>query len=131
MDDKIIISNRSALSAKYTPAGIAKIKASIDALIAADKARGIATRFVYVNDAATMKRYGGKAVSTAKDPSQNKAAVDAIFKSANPAYLILLGAIDVIPHQDLSNPLYTKDDDDDKYAWGDLPYACDAAYSRE
>jgi hypothetical protein len=131
MDDKIIISNRSALTAKYTPAGVAKIKASIGALIASDKTRGISTRYVYLDDAATMKRYGGKAVSVAADPSQNKAAVDAIFKSATPAYLMLLGAIDVIPHQDLSNPLYTKDGDDDKDAWGDLPYACDGAYSRD
>jgi hypothetical protein len=79
MDDKIIVSNRTALTAKYTPAGVARIKAAVGALIASDKARGISTRYVYLDDAAAMKKFGGKAVSVAKDPSQNKAAVDAIF----------------------------------------------------
>ena len=41
MDDKIIVSNRSVLTAKYGAAGLVKIKNSVDALIAADDKRGI------------------------------------------------------------------------------------------
>src|SRR6185295_18546805 len=49
-----------------------------------------------------------------------------------PDYMMILGAIDVIPHQDLKNPLFSTDPDgdDDKFAYGDLPYACDAPYSQ-
>jgi hypothetical protein len=43
---------------------------------------------------------------------------------------MILGTIDVIPHQDLKNPIYSPSDDPDKMAFGDLPYACEAKYSR-
>ena len=46
-------------------------------------------------------------------------------------YLMLLGSIDVIPHQDLRNPVYADDKEDDPRAWGDLPYACEAPYSKD
>ncbi len=131
MDDKVIVTNRSALVAKYGTAGAKKIQSAVDALVASDKSRGISTRLIYLDDAAAMKRGGGKRVADASDPRQNKEAVDAIFKSTNPAYLMLLGAIDVIPHQDLTNPLFKPPDDTDQYAFGDLPYACDAPYSRD
>jgi hypothetical protein len=73
-------------------------------------------------------------VMNASDPRENKQAIDAVFKSSNPHYLMILGAPDVLPHQDLDNPAYRPDrpdDDSDIEAWGDLPYACDAPYSRD
>jgi len=131
MDDKIIVSNRSALTAKYGAAGHAKIKAAVGALIAADARRGIKGRMVYLDDAAAMKRVRGRAVTDASSERQNKEAVDAIFKATNPEYLMILGSTDVVPHQDMTNPMFDPPDDEDKYAYGDLPYACDAPYSRE
>jgi hypothetical protein len=59
MDDKIIVSNRSVLTAKYGAAGLVKIKKSVDVLIAADDKRGINSRLVYLDDAASMKKYKG------------------------------------------------------------------------
>jgi hypothetical protein len=44
---------------------------------------------------------------------------------------MILGAPDVVPHQDLANPAFDPPDDPDKEAWGDLPYACDTPYSRD
>ena len=41
--------------------------------------------------------------------------------------MAVLGAPDVIPHQDLNNPVY---EDGDQFAWGDIPYACEAPYSQ-
>ena len=131
MDDKIIVSNRSALVAKYGTAGVAKIKASVAALVAADAKRGIKSRLLFVDDAAAMKRMRGRAVTDSVSPRQNKDAIDAIFAATSPEYLMILGAPDVIPHQDMSNPMFDPPDDDDKFAYGDLPYACDAPYSRD
>lgn len=66
------------------------------------------------------------------DPRQNKEAIDAIFKASDSSYLMILSAIDVVPHQDMANPAYAPPDDDpDKFAYGDLPYACDTPYSRD
>jgi hypothetical protein len=131
MDDKIIVSNRSALTAKYGKTGLARVEAAMAALIAADKARGIRSRLVYLDNVAAMEKAKGKAVTIASSPRQNKEAIDAVFDSTDPEYLMILGAPDVVPHQDLKNLQYKKDHDDDRYAYGDLPYACDAAYSQD
>ena len=131
MDDKIIVSNRSALSAKYGAAGTAKVKTAIQSLVAADAKRGIRTRLVYVDDATAMKRFRGRAVTDSTSTRENKEAIDAIFNVGDPDYLLILGAPDVIPHQDMTNPMFDPPDDIDKFAAGDLPYACDGPYSRE
>ena len=132
MDDKIIVSNRDALKAKYGTAGVTKIKQAVTALIAADAGRGIKSRLVYLDDAVAMKSFKGKAVTDPTDARQNKEAIDAIFKAADPDYLLILGAPDIVPHQDMANPAHTQSDDDpDKFAYGDLPYACDTPYSRD
>jgi hypothetical protein len=131
MDDKLIVSNRSALTKKYGSAGVSKIKAAITSLIAADAKRGIKTRFVYLDDAAAMRGFRGRAVTNPADARQNKEAIDAIFRAATPEYLMILGAPDVVPHQDMTNPVFKPTDDPDPIAFGDLPYACDAPYSRD
>jgi hypothetical protein len=131
MDDKIIVSNRSALVAKYGNAGLTKVTDAVKALIAADAARGIKSRLVFLDDAKVMKGLKAPAVTKASDPRQNKTAIDAIFRTADPEYLMILGARDVVPHQDLTNPMFDPPHDADAQAWGDLPYACAAPYSRD
>lgn len=130
MRTKFIVTNCKILRKKYK--SFNSVKARINALIAADKTRGIETKLFDVSDPATMKKAGGKAVTQAKNPKQNKEAIDAIYTSAAkpPDYLMILGAVDVIPHQDMDNPMFGGDDLDE-HAWGDLPYACDAPYSRD
>jgi hypothetical protein len=134
MEDKIIVTNRKALLRKYGNEGFSTIDNALTELIAADNDRGIRTRVVYLDDEANMKKLTGKAVISSTNPRQNKNAIDAVFKFFNPHYLMILGAPDVVPHQDLNNPAYKLDDDggdDDDHAWGDLPYACDAPYSQD
>jgi hypothetical protein len=131
MDDKIIVSNRAALTAKYGSAGVGKIRQAVKALIAADAKRGIKSRLVYLDDAVSMKSFKGKAVTDPTDARKNKEAIDAIFKTGDPDYLMILGAPDVVPHQDMANPTFVPNDDPDKFAYGDLPYACDTPYSRD
>lgn len=130
MPDKIIITNDSALKSKYGVQGYAAIKAAVQGLIEADDKRGLKTVYMAVDNASAMGKVGGKVVTDASDPKQNKDAVDAISKKLAADYLMLLGAPDVIPHQDLKNPMYSPGNDDDKEAPGDIPYACEAPYSR-
>jgi Peptidase family C25 len=130
MVDKLILTNRSVLKAKYGT-GLSKIDAALKALVAADKARDLATKVVDLGDAVQMKALKAPAVKDSTDPAQNKAAIDGVYNASTPDYVVLLGAIDVIPHQDVRNPVYSPPDDDDRYAFGDLPYACDKPYGRE
>ena len=125
--DKVIATNIGALRAKYG-AGLAQIHTALAALVAADKARGIATRVIAIDHAGAMAKVGGRAVTSASSPKQNKAAIDAIYKALTPDYLCLLGSVDVIPHQDLANPAVG---DGDALAPSDLPYACNHPYSNK
>jgi hypothetical protein len=130
--DKVVVTNLSALKAKYG-SGLKAIKSAITKLIAADKARGLTTKLIDVASAAQMKKYKGKKVDKATDPKQNKSAIDKIYAALTPDYIVLLGAVDVIPHQDLVNPVFapSPDGDPDQTADSDLPYACEHAYSRQ
>jgi len=131
MEDKIIVSNSAMLIEKYKNKGLKSIQKELKKLIAADKKRGIKTRVLYVDKKNDMKKIKGKAVTNPKNPRQNKRAIDAIFKKFNPQYLMILGAHDVIPYQDLDNHLFDPLEDADRQALGDLPYACDASYSKD
>lgn len=135
MDDKVIVTHRAALSGKYGTKGLAKIHDALKALIAADATRGVKTRIVYLDDSKAMKKFGAKPLEVVPDFRAAKSAIDAVFKKLHPDYLMILGAPDVVPHQDLTNPVFTMDPkangDDDPKAWGDLPYACDAGYGRD
>lgn len=131
--DKVILTNSKALKNKYGASGLNAIRASLTALVVADKARGLQTQVVLLDDPVGMKKLSAPAVKLKSDPRQNKKAIDAVYKSLAPDYLMILGSYDVVPHQDLKNPLYTgpQGDDPDEFAYGDLPYACEAPYSQE
>ena len=130
MLDKLIVTNMSALKAKYGR-GLTAIRGAIRALIARDKKRGLHTRLVALDSRSTMAALKLRAVPSATDQKANKQAIDGVYRKLTPDYLLILGAIDVIPHQALTNPVYDKDDDRDRFAHGDLPYACDAPYGRK
>src|SRR5262245_26343750 len=130
---KAIVTNRSVLKRKYGNA-LSTIDHAIAELLAADQKRGLTTLLLDVADHATMKRYRGTPVANATDTKQNKSAIDKICQALSPDYLMLLGAIDVIPQQNLINPLFDADDpfgDPDPLAHSDLPYACDHSYSQK
>ena len=68
MHDKIIVSNKAALTAKYGSTGVAKIEKAIRRLISADAKRGIKSRLVYLDKKAAMKSFRGKAVDDPNSP---------------------------------------------------------------
>lgn len=131
MEDKVIVTHRSALTAKYGTESSKKVHLALTELVAADKERGLKARIVYLDDAVTMKKLGVAALANNKDIRGAKKAIDGIYKALKPDYLMLVGASDVIPHQDLTNPAFQAGDDDDQFAFGDLPYACDEPYARD
>lgn len=131
MDSKIIVSNHSALVKKYGTKGLAKITKALALLKSADSKRGIKSQVIFMDNKAAMKKVGGAAVFDAGSPKENKAAIDAIYKKLQSEYLLILGAADVIPHQNLDNLVFEPGTDDDRFAWSDLPYACSATYSRD
>ncbi|HEX3254052.1 MAG TPA: C25 family cysteine peptidase [Pyrinomonadaceae bacterium] len=133
MADKVIVTNWTALKQKYKPAGIKAIEAAVRKLIASDKTRDLKTVLIPLDDATAMKKLGATSVKDASSFRQNKVAIDGVYEALAPDYLMILGAVDVIPHQDLKNPLFTNDPDGDtdKFAYGDLPYASDAPYSQK
>src|SRR6187401_672144 len=128
LPDKVLVTNQSVLKSKYGAAYSAVIVPALAALTTADKARGVTTLVLALDDAKAMKKYKAKPVTRATDPKQNKAAIDGVFKALAPAYLCILGATDVVPQQNLINPISS---DGDATVPSDLPYACARGYSRK
>lgn len=141
--DKVIVTNRRVLDAKYG-SGVTVVDAAVAGVVAADLARGILTRVLDLSDPVQMAALAVTGLpwlpAGAPDPvpvtdptdcAQNKAAIDAIYRAMLPDYLVLLGSIDVIPHQDVVNPVFSPGVDDDALALGDLPYACEEPYSTD
>jgi hypothetical protein len=133
MNEKILITNNGALQRKYG-GDFGKIGNALNKLVTADAARGITTKIIAVDSAQQMQAINGSPVTNFADARQNKDAVDAIYRKFVPDYLVLIGSVDIIPHQALRNPLYNPkkpDDDPDEFAFGDIPYASEAPYSRD
>lgn len=130
LSKKVIVTNRGALVGKYGTKGLARIKAAVDAVIAADAARGFGTSLVYLDGTAGS----WPKVKDPADQVENKEAIDGLVKALAPEYLVLLGSHDVVPFQDLRNPLFDAadpDGDPDRFAPSDLPYACEAPFSQK
>ncbi|HEX6829098.1 MAG TPA: hypothetical protein VF104_08970 [Burkholderiales bacterium] len=123
--DKIIVTNISALKAKYGKT-YPRIQAAVDRLLAADRKRGLGTRVIALDSAADMRAVGGAAVTRVSDQRQTKAAIDAVCSALQPEYLMILGAPDIVAMQELANPMRG---DGDEVVPSDLPYACAAPYS--
>lgn len=128
--DKIIIINRSALKEKYGST-FPRIERAMGRLIAADKKRGIETIVKAIDSPDDMAAVHGPAVVAKDNRKAVKSAIDAVYAAYQPDYLLLLGAPDIIPHQELKNPAYAPNGDEDKVVPTDISYACDAAYSTD
>jgi Peptidase family C25 len=129
--DKLIVSNCAQLTQKYGATGAAAVVKAVAKLMKADAARGLVSAFVDLSDPTAMAAYGASPLSAADagDPKKNKDAIDKLFNSGHerqPAYLLLLGSTDVIPHVPLANPLLGDGDPD---VPSDLPYAHSHPYS--
>jgi hypothetical protein len=128
--DKVIITHRSALKEKYEERSL-RVERAIQRLIAADQKRGLETKLVALDSATDMAAVHGEAVKDKDDQRAVKKAIDAVFDVYEPDYILILGAQDIVPHQDLKNPAYDPGGDDDKVVPSDIPYACEAPYSKD
>ncbi len=114
--DSVYITNLDALTVKYGQSGASKIWNSL---------RG--KNRVNLNNRGSLRF---TPVTRVKDYKANKAAIDSIYNSLTPNYMVIVGASDVVPFQNLRNPMFSTKDPD-RYAWGDIPYACAAPYSTD
>lgn len=122
---KIVVSSKKNLEFKYGKK-FSQINNLLQRLKASDKQKGFDTRIVFIDDAASARASGIKTVKHLT-PKACKESVDALYKKHIPVYIVLLGAQDVFPFQEINNPA----DDEDAHVPSDLPYACDAPYSND
>lgn len=125
MITKLIISNDSALLRKYGT-GVSTVRNAIQDWIRSDKKNGIASQYLALDDNAAMGAFGLAPVIRWKDDVDVKRAIDQIYAKTNPDYLVIFGSSDVIPHQELRNPVGS---DPDSSVPSDIPYSCSSVYS--
>lgn len=119
---KVIVTHRGALTAKYSAAVVKKIDAAIAKLIAADTARGFKSSYIGLDVAADMKPFGA-AVKGSVTAAKCKAAIDRIVAKLSPDYVALLGSGDIIPEFVVPNPSGGISGDDEADVPTDNPYA--------
>lgn len=122
---KLIVSHKGNLQWKYGKA-FPKIISLVKKLQDADKKKGLDTKLVLIDDATSAQRAGVKKIKIWSE-QECKRIVDDLYKKHIPAYIVILGAQDIFPFQDIENPA----EDDDSVVPSDLPYACDTPFSRK
>jgi hypothetical protein len=123
---KLIVSCKGPLTLKYGAANFKQVDALLAKLAAADKKKNLTTRIVYIDDPASAAK-AGISVYTSTTEKDCKNAVDALYATWKPDYVMLFGAQDVVPFVSMENPT----SDGDIPVPSDLPYACDAPYSTQ
>jgi hypothetical protein len=127
--NKVVVTNTSALRDKY--GAQFDVREAAAEMVSADERRGLVTRLVALDDAQEMNEFAGEPVTDPTSGEQAKRAIDAVYASLTPEYLVLLGSVDVVPHVELDNPEYAGGDGDpDPIVPSDLPYASEEPASR-
>jgi hypothetical protein len=121
MPSKVLVTSTTRLRAKYGAPGWKLIREAVARLVKADAGRGIATQLVSLDGSLGISGW-----RPGQDPAAFKNAIDSAYVRRKPDYLAILGGPDVIPHQNLANPVFAPPDDPDPSTPSDLPYACAA-----
>ncbi len=106
---KLSITCRKALTAKYKAPALKRLDAAIAAWIKADKARGITTIHIAVDDSTAMRGYKVAPVTGTVTPNKVKKALDSLVAKLSPDYVVLFGAGDVVPPFVVPNPSAAED----------------------
>jgi hypothetical protein len=129
--DKLVLTVRAALKKKYG-ADFPELLALLKAGIVADRKKGLNTQVIFLDDRSGFGSLRIKPIHPKKSKVKDfKDIIDSFYKALNPDYILLFGAIDIIPQQKLNNLLYHIDGDDDHWVPSDLPYACNEPYSKD
>lgn len=122
--DTLLITHRGALRRKYGVAGAEAVRDSLDQLVASASQRGLRSKVISLDNTTSMR-----AARTGPVPDGDWAAtligVDRLASRYSPAYIVLVGATDVVPQARVSNPFVGLGSDPDPYVPSDLPFACD------
>ena len=121
---KVLVTSKKKLQFKYGN-NFSALEKLFKTLITADAKKSLDTKLIYIDDDASAKAAGIKATKLINEKTCKK-AIDDISKKHTPAYIMIVGAQDVIPFQCIINPA---GDDGDAEVESDLPYACESAYS--
>ena len=122
--DKLLVTHTGALRRKYGSAGAASVRSALDALVAADAARGLVGRVLLLDNATSMRAVGTTPVADG-DWVATVRAIDLACARYVPSYVAIVGATDVVPQARMRNPFVGIGDDGDSYVPGDLAFACD------
>jgi len=127
MAKKIILTVESKLRLKYG-VNFPVLENLLYQLVISDAAKGLSTAVIYIDSAAAADQFNYPQPVNLTEKTY-KDIVDHIYAREEPEYLVLFGAQDVFPFQQLVNQLNPKDPD--KFIDSDLPYACNSAYSTD
>src|SRR5215218_2140006 len=98
---KLIVTHKANLQWKYG-AKISRINALLKKMQQADKKKALDTKIVFVDDEASTKKAGVKKIKVWSE-QECKRIVDELYQKHVPAYIVIFGAQDIIPFQEIDN----------------------------
>lgn len=99
----VVVTNRGALRRKFG-ADVERVEAAIQAFVASRGDAEIDLQTRALDDEAQLRALGVAPVGDPRDLSGNKEAIEGICRALQPDYLIIVGSVDVVPHQVIANP---------------------------
>jgi hypothetical protein len=94
----VVISNRSALIAKYGPDGQTQIENAVFRLLAAYSECGIEAELFYLDELPPLY-----AITNPSDQEQNKRSISWILRKPKDS-LLIVGGPEIVPHEDYYRP---------------------------
>lgn len=125
---KLSITVGAALAARYDRAARTRIGHAVRAWCAADRARGITTVHLALDDARAMAAHGVAPLAGRASAAKVKRTLDALCRRLHPDYVVLFGGRDIVPMFVVPNPSHDPHGDDDRDVPTDNPYACSMPY---
>jgi len=102
LESGIIVTNRRALTQNYGRQ-VEEVDAAIDALVTSRRGAGIQLDLFSLDDHDQLRPYGVPPVVDARDISGNDTTIRGICQALNPEYVLIVGSVDVVPHQILAS----------------------------
>jgi hypothetical protein len=104
MANKLVFTHGANFTAKFGATEKQNLEVRLNQLVAFDAQRGITTKFVFVDDPASVGRFGVASANVAT-PQAIKGVVDAIATKTPQDYFVAVGGHDIVPLFEYPNPV--------------------------
>lgn len=99
----VVVTNFGSLRRRYGE-DMDRIEAAMYEFVDSRRAQGIELQVLALDDQTQLRPFAVTPVADPSDLSGNKRAIDTICQLLDPEYLLIVGSVDIVPHQHIATP---------------------------